>query len=136
MSLEPYRDDRLPERFLRWLATLRAQFAPPKFIAPTLLNSWVNYGSGYADAGYYRDPFGRVHLRGLIRDGTATSGTVLFVLPVGYRPSGHVTFPAAGQAIGPADAYARVNVNNDGNVSIIVGTNTWLSLNGISFAAV
>ena len=46
----------------------------------------VNHGSGYNDAEYYKDPFGIVHLRGLIKDGTTTIDTVIATLPLKYRP--------------------------------------------------
>ena len=52
--------------------------------APSLINSWVNYGGAYDTAGYYIDPYGVVHLKGALK--TGTSGTVAFVLPTGYRP--------------------------------------------------
>lgn len=50
---------------------------------PTLLNGWENYGASWYGAGYLRDASGFVHLRGLIRNGTA--GTAALTLPAGYR---------------------------------------------------
>jgi hypothetical protein len=130
VSLEPYRDSTLPERFLRWLATLRAQFNPPVFIAPTLLNSWVAYDAGaHGLPGYYKDPFGRVHLRGMVKNGTI--GQAIFNLPVGFRPSGHLPFAAVSN-----EAFSRVDARFNGDVICFVGNNAWVSLNGISFAAV
>ena len=55
------------------------------WIAPTLLNSWVNLGGGYNNAGH-RLKNGTVILRGLIKNGNVASGTTLFTLPVGSRP--------------------------------------------------
>ena len=58
---------------------------PEAFIAPTLLNSWVNFDVAINNsAGYYKDAFGIVHLRGLVKTGTV--GLAIFALPVGYRP--------------------------------------------------
>ncbi|KKK52619.1 hypothetical protein LCGC14_3103070, partial [marine sediment metagenome] len=54
-----------------------------QWIAPTLLNSWVNYAATYDTTGYMKDGFGFVHLKGLVKSGVA--GTI-FTLPVGYRP--------------------------------------------------
>lgn len=58
----------------------------------TLLNSWVNFGSGYANAGYTKDNGGFVHLRGAIKDGTFADNTVLFNLPAGYQPAASLLF--------------------------------------------
>lgn len=115
---------------------------PPTWIAPTLLNSWVNYGIGWAPAGYYKDVFGRVHFRGLIENGSTAFPTALFVLPAGYRPPGHVMFnQRISNATQTADAAGRIDVNSDGTVSFILadvagaGDGCWASLNGISFLA-
>ena len=44
--------------------------------APTLTNSWVNFGSGNMSAGYYRDTQGEVHVQGTVSGGTiGTAGT-------------------------------------------------------------
>ncbi|MBM4253016.1 MAG: hypothetical protein FJ146_13670 [Deltaproteobacteria bacterium] len=52
---------------------------------PTFQNSWVNYGGTWEPAGYYKDKFGVVHLKGLIKNGTLNQAA--FTLPVGYRPN-------------------------------------------------
>lgn len=96
--------------------------------APTLLNSWVNYGSGFADAAYWKDKFSVVHLRGTIRSGLTTEGTTLFTLPSGYRPAATVRFPVSDNK-----TIGAVEVDSSGNVKIIAGSNTRLSLNGIYF---
>lgn len=52
---------------------------------------WTNSsaGAGRNTAGYYRDPFGRVHLKGWVRRLSGTGcGPVIFTLPPGYRPLG------------------------------------------------
>ncbi len=100
----------------------------PAFIAPTLINSWVNFGSGYQTAGYYKDGSGRVWLTGMIKDGTAIPDTSLFVLPAGYRPVTSNLF-----VVNSNFTFGTVQVTPDGNVSIKAGTNAWLSFEGISF---
>lgn len=100
------------------------------FTAPTLLNSWVNFGaSGYSDAGYYKDRHGRVHLRGLIKNGAAAA-SVIFNLPSGFRPPGRLLFVT----MGGGDTLARVDIDSNGDV-IAQGfsSNAYFSLNGISF---
>lgn len=99
-----------------------------KFIAPTLLNSWVDFGLGRNPAGYYRDSFSRVYLRGMIKSGTV--GAAAFTLPAGYRPANHEIFSVVSN-----DLFGAVNVFSDGNVQPTVGNNTYFSLDGITFRA-
>ena len=98
--------------------------------APTLLNSWVNFGSPYNDAGYMKGANGFVHLRGLIKSGTTTLGTAFFNLPSGFRPSSEYIFTTSSN-----DLYGQARVETDGDVTFHVGSNTWFSLDGISFKA-
>ena len=107
---------------------------PPPWIAPSLLNSWVNYGGGYEDAGYYKDNFGVVHIRGLIKNGTTTNGTDLFTLPVGYRPVGY-NIMATNTNPG---SHANIHLQPGGIVEIFGSgvSATWLSLNNLSFRTV
>jgi parallel beta-helix repeat protein len=97
-------------------------------IAPTLLNSWVNY-PGALPSGYYKNQANVVTAVGGIKDGTTTPGTVLFNLPVGYRPPFDIAFPCA--SVG----YGGVTVKQNGNVQLDAGSATFLSLQGISFRA-
>lgn len=103
-------------------------FGAPSFTAPTLLNSWVNNGSGWAAAGYYKDAFGFVHLKGLVKSGTV--GAAIFTLPSGYRPAENETF-----AVQSNTAFGYCNVGSDGNVGASGGSNVNFSLSGIVFYA-
>lgn len=103
----------------------------PDFVAPTLLNSWVNYGSGYSTAGYYKDKESVVHLKGFITGGTTTTNTSLFFIPVGYRPAETRVFTVASGN----GTFGRVDVTPLGEIRFISGLNTNLSLDGISFRA-
>jgi hypothetical protein len=108
------------------------------FIAPTLLNGWVNYGTVdippnvYGEAGYYKDKENRVQLKGLIRSGTFSPGTVLFNLPAGYRPLEIKIYLAVN---GVASGSGGVNVYPNGDVRIMSGGNNYVSLDGITFRA-
>ncbi|WP_165372217.1 Kelch repeat-containing protein [Emticicia agri] len=103
---------------------------PENFIAPTLLNSWVNYSTPtYEAAGYAKDKESRVKLKGTIKNGTAASGTTLFNLPVGYRPTEILMFAVTNSAT----ALGRVDVYPNGDVKIMSGGNTLLSLDAIAF---
>lgn len=92
-----------------------------------LEGSWANYGSGYGDAGYYRDAAGHVHLTGVVKGG---SGVILY-LPVGFRPFAQRAWPANGDS-----ALAQVEVHADGTVELTIGTGAvGLTLDQISFRA-
>lgn len=93
---------------------------------PAFENSWVNYGGGYATAGFYRDVLGVVHLKGLLKSGTGANA--MFTLPVGYRPPAlHM------QATVSNDAFAVVYVGTTGAVYRPIGSGDGVSLDGISF---
>lgn len=111
--------------------SLRGQITTPEtWQAPTLLNSWVDYGGTFAPSGYRKLPSGEVLLRGLIKNGTGTAGTVLCTLPVGYRPSYQLIF----NCISSGNVVARVDVNTNGDVTIqYISSTAWLSLNGMIF---
>lgn len=91
-------------------------------------NSWENYGGTNASASYYKDAFGRVHLKGTIK--TGVSGTVAFTLPAGYRPQEAEIF-----AVVANGALGVVTVNPDGTVLISTGSATYTTLSGITFRA-
>ena len=102
----------------------------------TLLNSWENYNaffgeSQFNDAGYYRDWQNRVYIRGLITNGILTTSTVIFTLPVGYRPPRQI-----GATIISSNAFGRIDVTAAGEVVIVsVPSNGFVFIDGISFRA-
>lgn len=93
------------------------------WIAPTLLNSWVNFGSTHEDVAYCKDSNGMVHIRGLVKNGTV--GTNAFVLPAGYRPQNDLIFATLSN-----NAIGRITIDSTGGVELSnIGSNTWYSLN-------
>lgn len=96
-------------------------------IAPTLVNGWVNFGAGYANAGYYKTAQDELVCEGHIKSGLA--GTVAFNRPTGFRSTlirvftnsfggggtrfGEVEFGVNGNVVpyGPADPQAFVTLN-------------------------
>lgn len=96
------------------------------FTAPTLLNSWVNFGGAFTTAGYTKDGYGMVKLRGLVKNGTL--GSPIFTLPSGYIPSFTHIF-----AVVSNDLFGEVRVDTSGNVFTSVASNAYVSLDGISF---
>jgi hypothetical protein len=100
------------------------------WVAPTLTNGWLNYGT-YAVAGYHRDKNGYVHLKGLLKSGTNT--TTAFTLPAGYRPAERRLFAAMCNA-GASQIMGYVDILTDGQVVLSGGT-TWFAIDGITFRA-
>lgn len=99
-----------------------------QFIAPTLGNSWVNFGLQYNPAGYYKDPLGIVHLRGMIKSGVLDTGA--FTLPAGYRPANTDLFSVISN-----NAVGWLEVTNAGVVNPRFGSNVWFSMDSITFRA-
>lgn len=98
------------------------------WITPTLQNGWTNLGGGNATAGYYKHD-GRVYIKGTVTGGTVPSA--VFTLPAGYRPLETYIYGAAAAA----SAYARINLQADGQVIVQQGSTTWTALGNISFRA-
>ncbi len=97
----------------------------------TLQNGWVWYGDIFSTPQYTKASDGLVSLKGLIKSGTATDGTVLAVLPVGYRPANRLLLTSVA-----AGVWARIDITNVGQVIIQGGGNSgWTSLDGINFYA-
>jgi hypothetical protein len=91
-------------------------------------NGCSNTGAPWANASYYKDPWGRVYLRGHISGGILTQS--IFQLPAGYRPAIPVAFAASHNG-----SFIEVRVNDVGQVftSSGAGAHTNLSLDGMSF---
>jgi hypothetical protein len=99
------------------------------WIAPTLLSGRVNYGAPFGSVGYYKDEFGNVKLKGVIKNGTATQYTDIFILPSGYRPPQSVIV-----VTNSFDAICTLYIKSNGEVEIQSGANAiWLNLDGILF---
>lgn len=96
--------------------------------APAFKNSWTNYGDIYATAAFYKDAFGIVRLRGLVKSGSSRSA--IFTLPAGYRPSAAHTF-----ICDVAGGVGRIDVLSGGDVHTWDGSSTYQSLSQISFRA-
>lgn len=103
---------------------------------PTFQNGWKNLGSGFSTAAYRKEG-GVVRLRGVVNSGTLDGGggatATIFTLPAGFRPELR-TMHAVSSA-NPGDAYGRVDVGTDGTVKAIAGSNSFMSLDNVSFRA-
>ncbi len=100
----------------------------------TFQNGWGNFGSGFNNAGYYKDDFGVVHLHGLVSGGTVSTGPtgVIFTLPAGYRPVNTEVLSTTSTSGTPL-VDAVVYINSAGEVKASQGANAWFTLDGLSF---
>ena len=90
---------------------------------------WRNYGSGLATAAFYKDPFGVVHLKGVVQLSNLSGvynedlhQSTILRLPAGYRPETRRIFPTVGEGHGTPNvqvAPGRVDVAPDGSVVLI-----------------
>lgn len=105
--------------------------------APTLLNSWANYGSPWNPSGYWKDSLGVVHLRGLVS--TGATGSIIFVLPVGYRPANQEAIATIAFGLSMGYTFGRVDVWTNGSVQcqtgVTTGANAAFFLDGLTFRA-
>jgi hypothetical protein len=107
------------------------------FNAVAFQNGWSNLGGNWTQAQYMMDCEGRVELRGVILGGTKTDGTVIFTLPIPFRPAKDEILPIA--MVSPG-AGPNVNVrvfSATGQVQIFgmaASTTGNFSLGGTSFS--
>lgn len=113
-------------------AFVKSQSAFPGWTTASLVNSWENFGSGFANAEYMKDSLGFVHLRGFVKSGTV--GATIFTLPSGYRTASVVTFATVCNN-GSSDVLGRIQIDSVGKVELSSGSNNYVSLSGISFYA-
>lgn len=120
------------KQLIAWLRAHSPQLIQEPYMALSLQNGWVNFGGEFQTAVYWRDSNGVVHLEGLIRNGTTTGGTVVFTLPVGYRPAATQIFSVSSSG---GTFQIRINSSGQGAVWVVTGNNGHLSLSGIVFRA-
>ena len=101
---------------------------------PTLLNNWVagSPGGGRGPR-YLKDKQGMVHIYGVVSNEFGSSNTVIFTLPVGYRPSGTIIMNQAGGGPNNQSGVARLEIRSNGEVRIVANALQWISLDNISF---
>lgn len=97
---------------------------------PAFKNSWVNEGTaGNETAGFRKTPSGSLRIKGLIDSGTIADGTVVFTLPVDYRPTNVIK--VAGMYVqGSSENVYQLEIQTDGDVAIygVSGASPVLSL--------
>ncbi|HJZ35681.1 MAG TPA: hypothetical protein VJ204_05345 [Solirubrobacterales bacterium] len=96
---------------------------------PVLEGGCVNLSAEFEPTGFYKDPFGIVHLQGGVEACTAVFGET-FVLPAGFRPAGNQIFIVHGVDDNEA---GTVRVDPDGRVERFQAKEALL--NGLTFRA-
>ncbi|HRI62594.1 MAG TPA: hypothetical protein PK156_00105 [Polyangium sp.] len=103
----------------------------------TLASGWTHVNNE-RPAGYFKDPFGIVHLRGMAKAGESAT-KVLLSLASKYRPAASESFLAWSTTPGARSAAARsITIAVDGTITIdgdLPANNEVVSLAGITFAA-
>jgi len=95
--------------------------------ALTLTNSWVN-DAAYQVATASKRISSEVRLSGTVKDGTATTGTIITNIPLAYRPTSLrrlITGNSAGLVI--------LSVATNGDLKIESGTNALIALDHLSY---
>lgn len=87
----------------------------------TLQNGWTSYGNGFSPLQSTVDASGRVHTRGVIKQGTYTAGTVIAPLPAGSTTSEYYFMPARG------DNFNSIGIDASGNIISRGTSSTYLS---------
>lgn len=106
----------------------RDAFVVEGWNVPVLAGAWANVAGG-SPAGFWTDPWGTVHLRGVVK--TGATGSAIFTLPVRYRPEFLTTL-----ATWCTPGLATVTISTVGVVTQATGrtaTSDSIALDGLSF---
>lgn len=95
---------------------------------PVFLSTTGNFGGSSQAVGFYRSPEGIVHLCGAAV--WSALGAVGFALPSGYRPLAVESF-----AVYTNTGVGRIDVDENGNVTLQAGGLAFVSLSGITYRA-
>jgi hypothetical protein len=94
-------------------------------------SGWADVGSGWQAGRYWKDPFGNVHLEGLITRTNLATMTIA-TLPAGYRPSATLQFLVDRDGVDGFMNLASTGTLVIGGADATIGG---LSLSGITFRA-
>ncbi len=97
----------------------------------SLQNSWVAYGGSFSTPQYTKTSDNIVQLKGLIRLGSTTYDSTIATLPAGFRPKSRILYATSNYN----NVHARVDIYPDGRVNFLGSSNSWLSLDAITFLA-
>jgi hypothetical protein len=100
---------------------------------PAFQNNWINYNAvNYPPCAFRKLSTGMVALSGLLSQtgwvAGPTSGTIVFTLPVGYRPVQYLHIGTVAN-----DNMGSVRVDTGGGVQVGYVTAGWVALDGVQF---
>jgi hypothetical protein len=104
----------------------------------TLTNGWVAYAGGYATPQYIKAADNIVTIKGLIKSGTTTDGTVVATLPQGYCPRDRTLLYGVTNAKSVRYDVRQTTTGvpaNGCSIEIYYGDATWASLDAITYLA-
>jgi hypothetical protein len=96
---------------------------------PGFTNSWVNYdATNDTKAAFRRTCSGEIQIRGVVKSGTVGTGTPVFTLPAGFRPT-----KTQRRAINSNNAFGVVTITTAGEVSVSTGSNVLADFGDLRF---
>jgi hypothetical protein len=102
--------------------------------AAITLAGWTSQGTPAENAlGFFKDRDGTVQLRGRVAGAAAASGSVLFTLPVGFRPNVKAYQISAFGAVAFVRGEVIMLVESTGTVKILTNNATSVDLNNFAF---
>lgn len=102
------------------------------WVALELFNGWVNYSSNRTEASCTKNNQGIVYIKGMIKNGTITSGTVAARLPTGYAPDRIHSFLIIDNA-GANTGRVDIHPNGEIKVQLLSSGTTWICLDGVTY---
>jgi hypothetical protein len=96
----------------------------------TLRTGWSNYGTGYPFAEFMMLPGSLVKVRGMVASASSVGGDIGYI-PEGARSRYRLLFPA----LGGGNSLARVDVTNTGALNYQTGTQSFITLETITYVA-
>ena len=105
-------------------------------LAPTFQNTWVNWDAN-RPVKFRKGLDGHVELWGYVAGGGSSAlNQAMFTLPVGYRPDGGgVGTNALRYSVVATEGFGSLGVRENGEVILLAGTLTWVSLYGVRWLA-
>ncbi len=119
-----------PSSYSGWTAFSPAVAGNP--LSGELGNGWINqHATNNPTAAYTKSDDGIVTLKGHIRSGGTSNNTAMARLPTTHRPAQDLSF----SVVTSGGTAGRLDIDTNGYLRYRAGSNTWLSLNNISFIA-
>lgn len=96
---------------------------PTAWTNVTFNSPWANYGAGFSNA-QYRKVGEMVQVRGLVKATGITVPSLIFILPVGFRPPANLQFATDG-----GGNHALLQMGADGQLSLLQPSGAAAALN-------